>query len=455
MRLPVVACLLLASPALAETNIWGVPGECQLSVVECATERDPAKRPAPKVLSSVFMRDLWTTRAFEASPDGETLLVMLEDGLRVVRGGRTDDYPLDQGGGVREYAWHPDSSRVATWVRDAPPDQQRPRRAAVVLDVSRLPPAPLPAGAKVPYEVVDWSSETRSPFGLLWAPDGESLLVLATETDPTNATSGVLRRVPVAGQGAAHDLLRVPGALDFAYGLRGSVVPVGSGRLLLGQLGVLYALSDGGLQPVADLPSTGLHNLAWSPDRGRNHVLLLYKRAVKSRTGEVFRGAYLLDLEAALAGGQAPTEQLDDVTSIHTLAISSRGTYATWAEPRYARLRPLSGRPTDTVEIRVPALPSGEELPVKGFAWSPDETKLAITAGNRLYVHELGTKELYLVAELGALEHTFLAQPTWIGDRVVVGAYEDTQASGRQRPGQPPQPDDAEPWGIGPPKEGR
>ena len=458
--LALVALVLLAPPALAETNIWGIPGECQLEVVECATGREAAKRPAPRVLSSVYMQDSWTVHAYEPSPDGKTLLVMLEDGLRLVRGGRTDDYRLDLHMGPREFAWHPDSRRVAFWVRDTPPaapgQPQTACKALAVLDVTALPPAPLPQGAKVPYEVVHWSSKDSVPFGHLWSPDGEALLVIATDLDPANATSGVLRRVPTTGP--ARDLLRLPGDLDFVYGPRGSVVPAGQDRVLVAHAGVGLCALGGLLQPIPDLPPSGLFNLAWSPDWGRNHVLLFYRKSVQGRSGQVYRGVYLLELEAALGESARPAEQLHDQTDVHSLSFSPLGTYATWAGPGRVAYRPVDGKPSDTVEVRSLVLESGEDLWIKGMAWSPDETKLAITAGNRLYVHEPATKELYLVAELGKLDHTFLAQPTWVGDRVIVGSYEDTQRSGRKQPPVQPVPpaggDEDEPWAPTPPQKG-
>lgn len=37
------------------------------------------------------------------------------------------------------------------------------------------------------------------------------------------------------------------------------------------------------------------------------------------------------------------------------------------------------------------------------------------------------------------MEHTFTAEPTWIGDRVVMAAYEDAVKSGPGRPDDPTQ----------------
>ena len=90
-----------------------------------------------------------------------------------------------------------------------------------------------------------------------------------------------------------------------------------------------------------------------------------------------------------------------------------------------------AGGPDDAVEVALPVLPTGEPPPVKGFAWSADESRLAITAGNQLHIYDPSARSLRLVAERGAVETTFLALPAWAGDRVVVAAYEDLVGAGK------------------------
>lgn len=439
----VAACLVLARPALADTNIWGIPGECQLQVVECSTERDDARRSAPRVLSSVFMQDSWTIHAYAPSPDGETLLILLEDGIRLVRGDRTDDYALPLNIGQREYVWHPDSKRVALWVREKQPANPKPgeleveRKAIAVLDVARLPAA-LAAGAKVPYEVVPWSSTRASPWSVQWSPDGQALLVLATEEDrELRETFGVITRVPVANREATrvHDLLRVGGELELL-----EAPPVGSrpapDRLLTGTAKELFVLDERAERPLRllDLPGAGLFNVEWSPDRRRDRVLLFYRKPVKDPAGRLLQGVYLLDLDDALGAPPKPPEQLYAKTDVHSVWFSPRGTYASWSGPRGLWYRAPDAKAADLVEVVIPTLPDGEDPLMKGFAWSADETKLAITAGNRLYIHELATRALYAVAEVGTMDDTFTAEPTWIGDRVVLSAYENAMKSGRVKP---------------------
>lgn len=434
---------LVAGVARGDTSIWGIPGECQMTVVECSTERDDATRPAPRVLSSVFMQDVWTIHAYVPSPDGRTILILLEDGIRLVRGDRTDDYALPLTIGQRDYVWHPDSKRVALWVRDRSPPNPKPgefatvRKALAVLDVTRLPPGPLPQGAPLPYDVV-YCSTKGSPWWMQWTPDGQGLLVLATEEDrELRETFGVLTRVPVTGRELfrAYDLLRVSGELELL-----EAPPVGSrpapDQLLTGTAKELSVIDERAVRPlqIIEHPGAALYNVEWSPDRRRDRVLLYNRKPARSALGQVRQGVYLLDLDDALGAPPKAPEQLYTKTDIHSVWFSPRGTYASWAGPRGLWYRPPDGRPADTVEVVIPTLPDGEDPLIKGFAWNADETKLAITAGNKLYIHELATKALYPVAEVGTMDHTFTAEPTWIGDRVIVSAYEDAIKSGRVKP---------------------
>lgn len=228
---------LLAAPAArADTTVWGIPAECQLAVVECDTGPDPAKRLPPRVLSSVFMERAWTTRGYEPSPDGSTLLVHLEDGLRLVRGHRKDDYALDLAPEVRQVAWHSDSKRVAVWLKDAG------AQALAVLDTSRLPPGPRREG-HVPYEVVHRVPPGEEGQGFEWSPDGQALVVRGSSRDAEgDQRYGTLTRVSLDPELRTRELLRVPGALDLLRGSSGSFDR--GGLLLYGHTKQLFVIAD-------------------------------------------------------------------------------------------------------------------------------------------------------------------------------------------------------------------
>ncbi len=424
---------LLAGAARGDTTIRGIPGECQLTVVECATGRDDATRPPPRIVSSVFMQDEWTVRGYEPSPDGQTLLVHLEDGIRLVRGRRKDDYALDLDPAHRAFQWHPDSKRVAFWVKATSRPGSLARLALAVLDVTALPPGPIRAG--VPYDVVYWNSARSFPSGFAWSPDGQALLVLSTEYDPEDEQLyGTVTRAEVPSALRRVDqIVVVPGALDF---MRCSAGP--AGWLLYGHEDRLYVIDQRGrgLMRMPDVPSsTGLFDVEWSPSAGaraRDRLLLFYRSEERSPSGRLFQGVYLCDLSAAFGPSPEPPESLHGGTDVHSLWFSPRGTYASWASQRGVWYRAPGAKPAGTVHVSIPSFVVDSDTPViRGLAWSADETRLAIAAGNRLYIHEVATKALYPVAELGELADTFVAQPTWIGDHVVVSSYEDAIKSSR------------------------
>ena len=219
MRRPlagVAALLVLVPAARGDSSVHDVPSECRVEVVECATGADDATRPPPRVLSSTFLHDAVEQRSHLLSPDGRTLLVPLQDGLRVVRDGRREDHPLAQPGGWRTHVWLPDSRRVALWVLEPQPAGPA-RRVLALLDASR---------ASRPYQVVYAPGPELAPSGFELSADGQALLVVATDLLPgqVDETEGVVLRVSLTGE-ATRELLRVPAAVDFTYGARTGTTP--------------------------------------------------------------------------------------------------------------------------------------------------------------------------------------------------------------------------------------
>lgn len=422
-----LASLLLGGAARGQDPGFGWFEPEEVELVECSTAFVASTRPAPRVLSSYVrdpMKEPGVVDAYVPSPDGRTLLVPRSDVLLVVRDGRTEEVSVPGLGAhtPTTLLWHPDSRRVAVWLRETP--APRPgyvpivRRVLALLDLERLP-AP---GEPLSYQVVERSSAERHPFGVEWTSDGQALRVLACDLDPeTNLQSGVLTRVALQGGERAEELLRVAGALDFAVGP--AVPSVGAAgtrdELLVGHTDGLFVLAERERRVTKlDLPAVGLYQAAWSPDRRRDQLLLHYRRAVRTDAGATYQGVYLLDLDGALASPPRPPVRLDEATAVRGLGFSPRGGWAAWSTREGVALRGLDGT---AALVTVPTRP-GDEGPeeVRGFAWSADETRLAIAAGNRLYVLDLANRTLDLVLEHGTPERTRLSRPTWVGDRLVV-----------------------------------
>ncbi len=436
--------LLLGGVAQGQDSGFGWFGPQTLELVECDTAYVASTRSAPRVLSTRVEENPWLERSYFPSPDGRTFAFLTPGTLRLIRDGQARDLHI-QGLGesaVPTLRWHPDSRRVAVWIKETPPPLEGytpiVSRVLALLDVERLWSTPPANGERVPYQVVHRSGPTSSPWDVEWTEDGQALRVVASEVDPDDdQVHGVVTRA-LLGPPGARDLMRVAGNLDFAIGPGPGVAPVTTReRLLIGHLGGLFVLDEQQrLAPLADLPATGIFQVAWSPDRRRDQLLLFYRRHVASKGGASYQGVYLLDLDGALASPPKSPEQLDVGTTVRGLTFSPRGSFATWSTPKGVLFRAPGATPADTVLVSPPTrLGDDAAEEVRGFAWSADETRLAIAAGNRLYVHDVANQALYLVLERGRPGFTVLAQPTWVGDRVVVTAATTELPRARPRKG--------------------
>lgn len=434
----------------------------------CPTTRptgDPATQPAPRKVSSVFMEQSFTYHAYSMAHDGKTTIVHLQDGIEVHRQGRPKVVllmllPYNP----RDFYWHPDSKRVAFWVLNTPkatrPGQLvRPSRAVAVMDVTKLP-ATIRPGDPPPYEVVYTTTADKEPFGLEWSPRGDALYLIQKGAEiETSESYGAITRIELNNIDRPQDIVKVPGSLDFfmppvSRFERGEGPSSQAYSILFGSMEGLYTINPDGTRPerLSNVPAIGLYNVEWNPKTSTRQVALFFKRAVPSGNGRMFVGAYLVRLDmlrqsaaAAPATPEAPEaepakleseaiEQLYDGTDVHTLWYSPRGTYVTWATPWGLWYRRPEDPADKVVQVKVPEV-DGATLEVKGVTWHDSESKLAFTAGNKLFICELPSNDVYQVAEFGTGESTFAAEPRFVGDEVFLTAFENARASGRIRSG--------------------
>ncbi|MCO5172428.1 MAG: hypothetical protein M9894_39525 [Planctomycetes bacterium] len=413
----------LGAPARACTHVRGIPSECQVEVWRVALDGG-AGGAEPRRMASVLMKDTWAYRAHDLAPDGRTTLVHLEDGVEVQRVGQPAvRLKLELPFAPRDFAWSPDSRRVAFWTVHRPAGAA-PRKVIAVMDVAGLPAAPPGADEPPPFEVVYEAEEGFVPHGLGWSSAEDALLVLERCLVGEDAASRLVR-VDLDPRDA-RTLLQVPGSIDFFETALGCCAasgerlrPEGPSPILFGVTDGLSLLEPGGGEPRRlSLPATSVFNLDWRP--GGDVVALFFRRAVR-RQGQAFVGVYL----APLAEG-APAEQLYTDTDVHTLWFSPRGRYVSWASEDglwYRRVEDARGKP-----VRVPA-PRGERI--TGFAWHAGEGRLAFTADDALFVHDVAAGQVREVWRVGRPERPlFLADPRFVGDEVLVTSYEDL---GRRR----------------------
>lgn len=435
LRPPLLACGLavLAGAARADTCIGALPDPCRMDVVSCPADPGPK---ASRVLSSVLVEHRWTTRAYTLSPDGKTLLVPLRDGLRIVRDGRVDDRRLFVGSAPREMRWHPDGRRVAVWIQDTPPGSHRLETwALAVLDVDD-------SSVQRPVETVLRGVAALEPCGVEWSADGSSLVVRhgrATSFVQSAAiwiasADGVVSIVELSAPPRVYDVAQLKDhPFELALPARSRSSPTAPDAappwLLYREDDALVVIDPRGAPPRAlPLSLRGAHGLCErSPEGGRSLALVSDRLAVGPPViGPTRHRLWLVDLDRAHpTTGSAGVELLAAALRIHTISFSPRGRSLSWATPDAVCLREVGATPAETVEVR---LPEGSRL-IRGFAWSADERRLAITAGNALFVFELATRALRRAATIGSPIDTVLADPTWLGDEVLVAAYVDPARS--------------------------
>ncbi len=383
-----------------------------------------------------MMMGNWTFHAYVMAPDGKSNIIHLHDGMEVIRGNQRIkltgwEIPYNP----RDLMWHPDCKQVAMW---APVTKEEPRRAIALMDVTRLSPSYRPEDPP-PYKVIYRSTEQRSPFGFEWSPQGDALFVVESVYEPETSTYfGEIVRVDLSRPDKPRTIVRLPGHIDFfmppvSRFERGEGPSPRPYFLIFGHREGLFYVDPEGKQArrVSEIPAVGLHNVEWNPREDKNEVTLFFRRPVVSSDGRTFAGVWVVDIGAFEKQGDAALRSLYDGRDIHTLWYSPRGTYITWASPNAVWFQPPSAKEDQIVRIDPPAPGLGE---VKGATWSDDESRLALTIGNTVFVYVLATKDIYQVASFGETSSHFCAEPRWVGNDLFLSVFEDAGAQ-RKKPG--------------------
>ncbi|MGE0709486.1 MAG: hypothetical protein AB7T09_16025 [Planctomycetota bacterium] len=450
-----------------------------MSTFSCDTNVESDQREAPSLLSETFMVGRWTFHPYRRSYDGQTLIFHMHDGVKIQRDGKSAEWKMDLSQhNPRSFMFSPDNKSVAFW---APIEKNKPWKRIAIADVSGVSSNPR-------LKIVYTPPAGHQPFGIEWSPAGEAVFVVEL-VEINKLTYSILSRVDVPG-GKVTELFRTLGEIDFFMppvsrfenGKGPSKAPY---KIIFGCENGLYLIDpkDGKKrQRLSALPATGLQNIEWNPDEKKNQIVLFFKNPASGADGRRFEGVYLVDLdkmEAARKGEgevdqDAFMEQLHKKRDIHTLWFSPKGTYVTWASHDGIFFR----KPTDPVEKTavIEVLDKdGNPRKLKGVSWNDKEEKLVFTADSQVWVYDLDPKKLpaeeqkrreeekkkkeeeakKLAAEgkeppkkepteeelietiTGKLPYRykiaefpkgFTAEPQWMGDRVVMGLFENAKA---------------------------
>jgi hypothetical protein len=396
-----------------------------MTTYSCDTNPDEEEREEePTQLAQTFMVGKWTFHSYRKSHDGKTLIYHLVDGIKVQQGDKVVEYKLHlRHHNPRGFFFAPDNASVAFW---APFEEGQPHKRVAVMDLGGLSSSPK-------FKVVYTPPEGHNPFGLEWAPDGKAIFVVE-KTVKDDVDYAILKRIDMPSGGKGKELYRTAGKIDFfmppvSRFENGDGSSTSKYFIVYGHPTGLFLTDPQGkrIRRVSKLPAIGLHNIEWNPAKGKNQLVLYFKKGATSPTGEKFKGVYLIHLariNREKEKGPA-IEQLYDRTDVHTLWYSPRGKYVCWATVDAIFYRRPLDKPDKTVKLI--AIHDDLELEVKGMAWRGDGAKLAFTAGNHLFAHDVAQPKAppTLLATFGKDTTHFTAEPIWVGNDVFLTVFED------------------------------
>ena len=404
----------------------------------------------------VHMANRWTFHSYRLSHDGERNIIHHHDGVYLLKGGRATflEMNLNQHN-PRDFMWGPSSRRLIFW---APHEAGKTSKRVAIMDTNTAS-----ADDEQPYQVLydpaeHWEDDEQMhlPFGIEWSPRGDAVYVaerLFPKPKPGEAlsrgnVSSALIKIELSGLKATKvtELFRIPTQMDFfmppVSRFENGSGPSNKGYwIVFGAPDGLYLVNPRGkdVEPrrISSLPATGLYNIEWNPKE--NQLALYFKRPSAGSGGKIFRGVWLVHLDRIgheEEMGEA-FEQLYSRVDLHTLWYSPNGTYVTWSGPDEVAYRRPEDPPEKTVYIETHDPETNEFLEIKGCAWHHDERWLAYTAGTTLFVHDAEELVNYEIMRFSEEDKDFIAEPEWIGDRVILTLFEDVTAEARANNNKP------------------
>lgn len=421
---------------------------------------DASGKTKPKVLAQALREGSISRHAYYLSPDGKTLIHDEAEGILVQRGKVSRRYRLEFPF-QREVEFSPTNpSLVAIWA----PQTKGKSKGVALLDLTTLAEKP---ALRVIYRLPPSAKTSLNRFR--WSPKGDALLLLHSRD--LESYTHLISEVRVS-DGRVREYGRAPEGMGFMAPYTDP--KTGEAMTLIGGDEGISLLARGKPALVLSKSPLGfMFDRAATFRDGQNRLAVAHRGMVRRSDGTpARRGVYLVDVEGlvkARAKGPAPEDErgLDflsrDLT--HTLWFSPKGTYLTGATEEEVILRRTKSPREKPTVFSFWNDKTDSPTRIRGVAWNADETKLALVADRELWVYdwtrpgpakkdEKAKREeksdeddeddesrgldqlealtgkrpaLYRVAEFkqrGFLSD-FLAEPQWIGDRIVLSRFED------------------------------
>lgn len=258
----------------------------------------------------------------------------------------------------------------------------------------------------------------------------------------------------------------MPPVTWFQYGQGAQSRPY---SLVYGTRRGLFTISSDGKSRryLTEAPAVGVTNLEWSLD-GKKIIIYFHKNFRSIKHG-MLKGVVLAHLDRKDPNAGAPKaeaqpapdskkpkskepkvkalkskaylETLYDGKKIHTLWFSPGGKWVMWIKEEGCWYRDPNQIGKPGIKIPNPVIEDEDgnlveitDKSIKGAIWNKDENRLAITAGNQVWIYSTVTKKTELYHEFGGASSHFLGEPRWRGEKLILTIFEDTTQTGREAP---------------------
>jgi len=391
--------------------------------VEGEAPKDPKKASAAqKLLTEAYTDTASLPHNYKMSHDNTKFATFTDDGVMLYKDGQK--YPIKATLYTYELVWSP-SNKYFAFVT-----VQEEGEAIIVVDTRADAPV-----AKEHYKLA-------SPGiirGIEWSPRGNELYWI----EQTNVKAiNNLKRMRI-GQRVPKTLVETTNAIDFfmppvTWFEHGQGPTNKDYSIVYGTYEGLFLVSRDGKtrRRLFEAPATGVNNLEWAPNG--NMILMYFNKSFKTKSAGELRGVMLAHLDEK--DPKKVMESLYDGKGVHTLWFSADGKYVTWAKESNVWYR----RPGDVgkkgTKVPAPIIEvDGEKVAVqgkaiKGCVWNESSTRLAITAGNQVWIFDVNKNETTIYHEFGTESAHFTADPRWKDNRLILTIYEDMEITGREKP---------------------
>lgn len=405
---------ILAGTAQGRGVLLGIPSEARVTSYRLKLS-DPSK---PTSIDTFDMYGAWTDHAYFVSWDKKHVVFQrfLGLGIRAELDGSTSEFTMSSMNS-REVTFSPDSHHFVV----------SENQGTMVVDATN--PG---ENGEVKQHALYSAQKGIKAYAGCWAPDSSGFFIL--EEDWYRKQPGSrLRAIPTGG-GSGHVVLDHPARVRW-FMVPDSRYRAGQGPIK-GAWKLLFAATDGlwvmnhdgsGKEKISTASPDIFQDVEWSPT---SDVLLAVTREQLSVSGiGTFLGVYLIHPDKAKGGKPSDVfETVDGAPNVHSIYFSPKGKYLSWATPNALKVREVAGKPESatTVDFKDER---GQAMEVRQFAWDDKETRLLVTAKNRVYLYDVAKKTKSLVAKIEDDVKTITADPVWLSDdEFLIAAFTDIAA---------------------------